>query len=336
MNRKEKRFPGTGAAFKLLELAVTLLLLSIMVFFMARIAPGDPLLSYHGSAVERMSTSEKEESMERLGLNAPMTVQYQKWVKKAMQGDFGISYKYKLPVTEVIGKVALNSILLGGTGYVLVFFLALPLGAFCALREGKFADRVITRAGVVAGSIPVFLISLLMILLFSVMLGLFPASGSGPLGEASLGSRIPYLVLPVSTLLLSHIWYFGYVARNLYLEEAEKDYMLLHRIKGLSRRRILLRHGTRNIFPAYLTLMINSAPHLLGGSYIIEAVFGFKGLGSLAFESAKYHDYNLLMLIALLTGTAVIALNMAGEELCGLIHPGMSGRRRGYGSKRAV
>lgn len=336
MSRKRKN-TGLGLwAKKGMELMLTIFVLSLVVFGMSRLAPGDPLLSYYGSGVERMSTQEKEEAKEKLGLNASISVQYRVWAKKALSGDFGLSYKYKVPVTDVIGGVAINTLLLGGTGFTLIFLLALPLGAFCALREGKVMDRLITRFGVITGSIPVFWISLVMILLFSVLFRILPASGAGPLGGGPFLQRIPYLILPISALLFSHLWYFGYVVRNLYLEEMEKEYMLLHRIKGMTSRQIILHHGTRNIFPAYLTLMINSVPHLLGGSYIIEEVFAFPGLGRLAFESAKYHDYNLLMVIALITGTLVVTLNILGDALSVALNPALAGERRVHGRKRAV
>lgn len=318
------------------ELILILFVLSILVFSMSRLAPGDPLVSYYGSGVERMSTSEKEEAREKLGLNDPVVIQYKTWAKKAIQGDFGLSYKYKVPVGQVISQVALNTLLLSGTGFFLIFILALPLGAFTALREGKFLDKRITRFGIITGSIPVFWVSLVMILIFSVFLGILPASGAGPLGRGSFFSKLPYLVLPVGVLLISHLWYFGYITRNLYLEEMEKEYMLLHKIKGMPKNKILLSHGTRNIFPAYLTLMINSVPHLLGGSYIIEEVFSYPGLGKLAFESAKYHDYNLLMVIALITGAFVITLNILGDILSLIMNPSMGGEGRNYGRKRAV
>ncbi len=336
MGSLRKRFVIRTGLKKALEFFLTLFVLSILVFGMSRLAPGDPLLSYYGSGVERMNTIEKEEARERLGLNESMAIQYKVWLEKALSGDLGQSYKYKVPVTQVIKQVALNTLLLSGTGFFLIFVLALPIGAFCALREGKILDRLITRFGVITGSIPVFWISLVMILFFSVFLRALPASGAAPLGGGTFLERIPYLILPISALLFSHLWYFAYVARNLYLEEMEKEYMLLHRIKGLSHGEIILRHGTRNIFPTYLTLMINSVPHLLAGSYIIEEVFAFPGLGRLAFESAKYHDYNLLMVIALITGALVVALNMLGDSLSTSINPALAGERRSYGRKRAL
>lgn len=321
----------------ILELFLTLFVLSLLVFSMARLAPGDPLLSYYGSGVERMSTLEKERARERLGLDEPLPVQYKAWMENALEGDLGISYKYKVPVTEVIFAMLPSSILFSGMGFLLLFLLALSLGAVCALGEGKALDRVLTRTGVIAGSIPVFWISLVLILVFSVFLGALPASGgASSYGDKTFMGSLPHLILPISALLFSHLWYFGYLARNLYLIEMEKEYMLMHRLRGMKRGRILLKHGTRNIFPAYLTLMSNSLPHLLGTTYIIEEVFSFPGLGRLAFESAKYHDYNLLMVISLITGGVVIMMNMLGEVISVLISPALAGEGRNHGRERAL
>ena len=320
-----------------LSLFITLLVLSFLVFSMSRMAPGDPLVAYYGSSVERMSSSEKEEARERLGLNDSIAGQYGVWAKQAVAGDLGISFKYKVPVTEILRQVVPNSLLLSGLGFALTVLLALPLGAFLALKEGSLPDRIITRLGIFTASIPVFWIALLLILVFSVFLQVLPASGVAPVGDSfSFFSRLPYLLLPLTTMLLSHLWYYGYLVRNLYLEEMGKEYMLLHRIKGMKRGRILLQHGTRNLFPAYVMLMVNSVPHLLGATYVIEEVFSYKGLGSLAFESAKYHDYNLLLVIALLTGALVLILNRLEEALRGILQPALAAERRRHGRTETV
>lgn len=321
----------------ILNLILTLLVLSVLVFSMSRLAPGDPLVAYYGSGVERMSTVEKEEARERLGLNDSIAVQYGVWVKKAASGDLGISFKYKVPVTAILRQMVPNTLLLGGLGFSLTVLLALPLGAFLALKEGSLPDRIITRLGIFTGSIPVFWIALLLILMFSVFLQVLPASGAAPFGDShSFSSRLPYLILPLTTMLLSHLWYYGYLARNLYLTEMGKEYMLLHRIKGMRRGRILLQHGTSNLLPAYVTLMVNSVPHLLGATYVIEEVFSYKGLGSLAFESAKYHDYNLLLVIALLTGALVVILNRLEEALRGILQPGLTAERSKHGRTEII
>lgn len=152
---------------KLLIFLVSLLLLSVITFYISRLAPGDPLVSYYGDRVEKMSTQERAWAEEKLGLHDPITVQYIRWLGNALHGDFGISYKYKTDVLEVItGRIG-NTLILGGVGFVLIFVLALLLGVWCAWYEDRLPDRIVCRIGTVTSCIPEFWMSLLLILIFS-------------------------------------------------------------------------------------------------------------------------------------------------------------------------
>lgn len=313
---------------KLLAYALILLLLSAAVFFMARLAPGDPLQSYYGESVERMSEAEQASARARLGLDRPLPAQYALWLGEALRGDFGISYKYKQDVTQVIGGMAGNTLLLGGLSYLLTFLLALPLGGFCAFREDRPADRVICKLGTITSCIPAFWLSLVLILVFSVLLGWLPSSGAYEVGRpGDILSRARHLALPLAVLLISHLWYYAYLVRNRLLEETRRDYVRLSRAAGLSRRRVMWTHCLRNILPSYIGLMAISIPHVLGGTYIVEKVFSYPGLGTLSFESAKYHDYNMLMVLCLLTAAVVLAAGWAGEALSERLDPRM--KRKG-------
>ena len=127
---------------KLLIFVVSIFLLSVIVFYIARLAPGDPLVSYYGDRAEKMTAGERAWAEEKLGLHESITVQYGKWLGRAVRGDFGISYKYKMDVLEVIeGRVG-NTLLLGGVGFVLIFVLALLLGIWCAWNEERLIDRL--------------------------------------------------------------------------------------------------------------------------------------------------------------------------------------------------
>ena len=145
---------------------------------MSRLSPGDPLESYYGNAIERMSIEHKEKAMNRLGLNEPIYVQYGKWLKNSISGDFGISYKYKRDVKDVILDVYKNTAILGGLAYILTFILALFLGIYCSLHEDELIDRIITLIGNVTSCIPSFWISLMLILIFGVNLAILPTSGA--------------------------------------------------------------------------------------------------------------------------------------------------------------
>lgn len=315
---------GLKAGRKVVSFILSVWILSVVVFYMARLAPGDPLVSYYGDRVEKMSRTERERAEDKLGLNDPVTVQYFRWIGRALQGDFGISYKYKMDVTEVIGKRVGNTLILGGIGFLLTFGLSLLLGVLCAWHEDRLIDRLICKAGTVTSCIPEFWLSLVLILVFAVHLRLFPSSGAYTIGrEGETGDRIWHLILPMTVVVTGHLWYYAYMVRNKLLEEVRTDYVLLARAKGLRKRSIMFRHCIWNMMPSYLGIMAVSVPHVLGGTYIVETVFSYPGLGTLSYESARYKDYNLLMVLCLMSGIMVILCNMAAQAVNERIDPQM-------------
>lgn len=311
---------------KLLIFVVSIFLLSVIVFYIARLAPGDPLVSYYGDRAEKMTAGERAWAEEKLGLHESITVQYGKWLGRAVRGDFGISYKYKMDVLEVIeGRIG-NTLLLGGVGFVLIFVLALLLGIWCAWNEERLIDRAICKIGTVTSCIPEFWLSLVLILIFAVELKVLPSSGAYTIGkENDLGDRIQHLILPMTVVVLGHLWYYAYLIRNKLLEEVRTDYVLLAKSKGVTGKSVMFRHCVRNIIPTYLSIMAISVPHILGGTYIIETVFSYPGIGTLSYESARYQDYNLLMVICLLSGAVVILCNMIAQTINERIDPRMKG-----------
>lgn len=317
-----KRNPLAFYGKKLLIFLVSVLLLSLAVFYISRLAPGDPLMSYYGERVEKMSAEEKTAAREKLGLNEPIHIQYVHWLENALRGDFGISYKYKQDVTEVISQRIGNTLILGGIGFILTFLGALGLGILCAWHEEKWPDKLLCKGGTILSCIPEFWLSLVLILIFAVSLGWLPSSGAYDVGHKDdPGNRIVHLILPLTVVVLQHLWYYAYMIRNKLLEEAGADYVLLAKSKGLSKGRIMFGHCLRNILPSYISLMAISVPHILGGTYIVEKVFSYPGIGTLAFESAQYHDYNLLMVLCMLTGIVVIFCNLLAQIINERIDP---------------
>ena len=311
-------------------IVVSIFLLSIVIFFMARVAPGDPLKAYYGEQVERMTVEEKERAIERLGLNEPLLTQYMIWLKNSIQGDFGISFQYKQPVSHVISNVIGNTILLGGTAYMLTFLLALVFGILCVYYEQSLFDRLMCKIGTVFTCIPSFWLALLLILIFSVNMKIFPSGGAYTIGkERSIGDTIKHLVLPLSVLIIEHLWYYAYLLRNRLIEETRKDYVIFALSKGVPKWKVLCVHCLKSAMPSYLSLMAVSVPHILGGTYIVESVFSYPGLGRLCFESAKYHDYNLLMTLAMLTAVFVVITSMLARQLSEVLDPSMRRERLG-------
>ena len=311
---------------------LSVLLLSVLTFYISRLAPGDPLVSYYGDRVEKMSPAEREWAEDKLGLNDPLPTQYARWFSRALHGDFGISYKYKIDVLELIGDRIGNTLLLGGLGFVLLFVLALLLGALCAWKEDRPLDRILCKLGTVTSCIPEFWLSLMLILLFSVTLRWLPSSGAYSVGgDGGFADRAVHLILPVTVVVLGHLWYYAYLVRSRLIEELHADYILLAKGKGLPKRTVLLRHALRNVLPSYLSIMAISVPHILGGTYIVETVFSYPGLGTLSYESARYQDYNLLMVLCMMTGAAVIVCNLLAQAISARIDPRLAGEEAAHG-----
>lgn len=315
---------------RIAEMILILLILSIVVFTLSRFCPGDPLRSWYGDSVDRMSAAQKAAARESLGLEKPLPVQYGIWLKDVTHGDLGLSYKYKRPATSVIRSVLGNTIVFGLISYILTFSLAFRIGRASAEREGTKLDRFICKLGVISGNIPVFFLSLICILVFAVNLRILPTGGAySYVAEGNILDRAWHLVLPVFVIVIGHLWYYSYMVRNLLLEEMRKDYVLLLKAEGMPRTIIIKKYCRKNILPPMINIMAIAVPHLLGGTYVVEMVFGYPGLGRLSFESALYKDYNMLMATTLLTGSVVVISNHLAQIIGERIDPRM---RHGEGS----
>ena len=269
---------------------VSLFVLSFVTFAIARLAPGDPLVSYYGERVEKMSETQKAAARKRLGVDEPLLVQYGRWLERAVHGDFGLSFQYKQPAGDVLAARIGNTLLLGGAAYIVLFLASLLIGVGCALHEGTWLDRVLVKAGTVSACVPEFWLCLLLIFVFSVTLGWLPASGAYTIGRQSdVLDRLAHLVLPLAVLVISHVWYYAALVRNRLLEELGKDYVLLGQANGLSLGRIVWRHGVPNVLPSYLSLMAIALPHILGGTSVVDMVCSYPGLGALACGRSRYH-----------------------------------------------
>ncbi len=315
---------GKKIIIRLLGFVLAMAVLSVIVFYFARLAPGDPLQSFYGDAVESMTAAELQAARSRLGLNALIYVQYIRWLQNAFAGDFGLSLKYKMPALDVVSPLIGNTLILGGTAYILVFALAVLLAVACASNEDSKFDRAVCKIGTAAYYVPPFWLGVVMVLVFSINLKWFPSSGAYDIGKANdVLNRIHHMILPLIVMICSHLWYYAYMIRNKLLDETRKDYVLLAKSKGLNKNEIMWKHCLRNVAPTIVSIMAISIPHVLSGTYIAEAVFNYPGLGSLSVESAKYHDYNLLMLLVLITGLLVIVSSMIAKAVNEIIDPRM-------------
>ena len=205
-----------------------------------------------------------------------------------------------------------------------IFAGSLLLGIVCAWQEDNKADRILCNLGTISSCIPEFWIALVLILIFSVNLKWLPSSGAYSTGNAgNIGDRALHLVMPLTIVILEHLWYYAYMIRNKILEEVRAYYVLLAKAKGLNKKKIMFHYCIRNVMPAYLSIMAIAVPHVLGGTYVVESVFSYPGIGALSYESARYHDYNLLMLLCMMSGILVIFCNIVSQTINEQIDPRM-------------
>lgn len=327
---RNKGFSLAYAGLKLFsQLAFMLFILAIIVFYVSRLSPGDPLQSFYGDAVQSMTQEQLDLAREMLGLNAPVYVQFNKWIEHACEGNFGISLRYKRPVLDVVKPLLGNTLILGIISYFFIFTLAIGLALVCARYEDKWIDKFICKIGTIAYYTPAFWLGVVLVLIFSINLQWLPASGAYDYGKSKDWLNwAKHLILPVTIMVTSHFWYYAYMVRNKLLDELRKDYVLLARAKGMSKMSVLTKHCLRNIMPTIINIMAVSVPHIISGTYVVETVFNYPGIGLMAVSSAKYHDYNLLMLIVLITGFLVVISSFIAQSVNERIDPRIKGAER--------
>ncbi|MDU0938838.1 MAG: ABC transporter permease [Clostridiales bacterium] len=301
---------------RVLLLILAMFILSIVVFILARLTPGDPLQSYYGDQLDFMKESEISAARQKLGLDSNMVVQYFRWLGGVFHGNFGLSLKYRQPVINVIKPLVGNTILLGLISYACTFVIAIILACICAINEDGIVDKLISKIVTTIYYIPSFWLGVILVLIFAVNLKWMPSSGAYDFGMAgSISNRIRHLILPVTVMVVSHVGYYTYMIRNKLLDETRKDYVLLAKSKGCTRVEIIRKHCLRNVLPTIISLMAISIPHITGGTVVVESIFHYPGIGNLAIESTKFHDYNLLMLTVIITGFVVFLGGFIAQTL---------------------
>lgn len=300
---------------------LSLLVLSCLVFVLLKAVPGDELQAWYGAAADNLTLHEQEALREQLGLNAPWYQQYGHWLWQVIHLDLGLSLAYKQPLNTLLPPLIYNTVLLGGISCLTIFTLVLLLALLCARFEGQFIDKALCSLGTLFFFTPAFWLAVLLILLLSVNLGYLPSSGAYDPGmQQSIGNRLYHLILPVTVLTLSHMWYYAALLRGRLLNELRADYILQAKASGLSSCGILMQ-ALRALIPYSLHLMAIALPHILGGTYVIEAVFNYPGLGRLLVASARNHDYTVLLATVLFTGTLAIGAGLMAKLVSSSFDP---------------
>ena len=291
---------------RLVQMVPVVLGVVLIAFLTIQLVPGDPVrIMLHGRATEDVIAA----AHARLGLDQPVPVQFARFVGNALQGDLGTSIIQQAPVTAIILERLGASLFLLTYSALIAVLLAVPLAILSAARHGRPIDHAIRIGGMIGFAMPPFWIGLLLMLLFGLTLGLFPISGYG---RGFLG-HVVHLTLPSVTIAV----FLGPILiqslRGSMLEVMTADYVEVARAKGLSERRILIKHVLRNaLIPAITVLAVNIG-WLLSGAVIVEYVFSIPGLGSLLVRAVGFRDYPVIQGLALVFAMLVVIVNLLAD-----------------------
>ena len=297
--------------------------LTIIVFTLLKMAPGDP---YSQIMDPEIDASVLDEARKARGLDDPIHVQYFRWVTSALQGDFGDSFRYKgRTVAELIWSRLPNTFYLGAFSVFITIIVAIPIGIYSARNPYSPLDYFATGFGFFGLAVPNFLFGVVVIYIFAIKLGLFPAQGSvsqpGLEGLDLFLAKLHHLFLPGITLgLASTASYMRYM-RSEVLSVLGSDYIRTARAKGLTERTVLYKHTLRNALIPIITLLGFEIGALLAGAVITEGVFKFPGIGTLYLESIGNRDYPVIMAITLMLGFFTLLGNLIADILYAIVDP---------------
>jgi peptide/nickel transport system permease protein len=288
-----------------------LLVVSVVVFLILRLSPGDPAAVIAGNSA---TSQEVEMVREQLGLNRPLLVQYGIWLGKVLQGDLGFSYYLTKPVTELIMQRIEPTLALALGTIVLAVLVAVPLGTLAAWRMGGWLDRLLSGFSVLGFSVPVFVIGYLLIYLFSIQLGWLPVQGYkrlfGPDAQGPL-AWARHLVLPWVTLGLIYVALIARVTRASVSEALTEDYIRTARAKGIAERAVLMRHALANAAVPIATVVGIGVALLIGGVVVTETVYSIPGLGSLTVEAVLNRDFPVIQGVVLFFSVLYVVVYLA-------------------------
>ena len=305
-----------------------LLLISLLAFIVMKAAPGSPVSSLVGGR-EFMSAADFERVSGNLGLNDPLITQYLNWLGNILQGDWGYSIKDGREVNEVIWAATLNTGLLIGIAGVCIVLVSLVIGYIAGRWAQSPVDYAASGLALVSFATPAFWLGLLLILLFSVELDWLPSSGMVTLGQPDTWlTRMQHLVLPVATIILAHAGPYIRLVRGSVRDVLTSEYYRAAVARGLPRRILMWRYELPNALTPFITWCGVSLPLLVGGTFIVEWVFSWPGIGQLFLRSAIGKNYTILMAAVLVTGVLVILGNLIADLLVAWLNPRM---RRQYG-----
>ncbi len=312
---------------RILQTIPILFIISILLFFLVRSAPGGPLTS-----ARRNPNVTKEQIAaieEKLGLNDPLPVQYGRWISDMFKGNLGQSIKFHRPVNEMIAERIPNTLTLVGTSFLLTLIVAIPIGMLSARKPYSLFDYAMTTLTFIGQSIPVYWLGLGLIVVFYVTLKnpatgapFFPVGGMNTRGkEGELLDTLWHLVLPVTALSLGWIAWYSRFLRSSMMDVLHEDYVRTAKAKGASENAVYYKHALQNAILPLVTLIALDLPSLFAGALFVETIFSWPGMGRLFWDAAKGRDYPVLLGVVMITAVLIIFCNILADLAYGWLDP---------------
>ncbi len=296
---------------------VNLVLLSALVFVGAEVLPGNIGRLLLGRTADQRSVDVLNHE---LGADRPLVVRYLSFMDGLLRGDLGTSLALRQPNADLLGAALLNSVKLAALAFVIVVPLALLGGVLAAMRRDTWVDRTIIGVGVALTVLPEFVTGLILILVLSLGLKLFPVTATPPPGSGAL-TQLYYLVLPALPLVIVLFGYLAKLARAGTITALDSDYHRTAVLKGLPARVVVTRHVLRNALLPTISVLGTQAGYLIGGLVVVEILFNYRGIGSLIFMAAQNKDIPLLEVGVLTVGVAYMLLSALSDLIAGLLDP---------------
>jgi len=304
---------------RFLQSAVLLVIVSIIGFTVLNLMPGGPLAQY--GLDPGMTMDDMERLKDQLGLNRPIWLQYFDWAWRLVQGDWGTSFRDGTPVLSVIGRHLFATLLLMGSSTVIAIAVGTWIGIRGATHRYSLFDYVATIGAMVALSIPTFWFGLVGIYVFSLKLGWLPAGNMYTIGDGSVLNYLHHLIMPSVVLALVHIAIWSRYMRTATLDVISQEFVKTARAKGVTERRVLMKHVVGNALLPMITLAGVQLPSILTGALVTETVFTWPGMGRLFLDSLGYSDYPVVMGLLMFSAILTIAGNLIADIVVALVDP---------------
>jgi peptide/nickel transport system permease protein len=297
--------------------AITLVLLSVIVFSTAQLLPGDVGRKVLGPFASQEAVDALNE---QVGADRPAVVQYLDWIGGIVHGDFGMSLALQVPAGPLLWDAFVNSLKLAAFAFLIVVPLAILGGVVSGLLVGRFADRAITLTGISLTVVPEFVTGIVLIITVGIWLDWLPITAQAPEG-AGFVTQLEYLLLPAMVLALVLFGYIARITRAGVVEALDADYTRTAYLKGLSTRVVMRRHVLRNALLPTIAVVATQLGYLFGGLVVIETLFNYQGMGLLVFNAASQKDFPLLASGVLVVGAVYLLATLAADLLYAALNP---------------